>query len=369
MMSLLGDVNIWKQESVSSLTEFEAADAYNNQVSILYDICDEVASCVENSTVVQSALSDIIINNTDINEAIFNAGSGDFPVQPARPDDDLWGASLSLAKWVQTSIVDAAEAVQAALELAEALVDVINLPGLNQLAASKVATFAQGIADAGAATIIAEADSSTEQDIACWAFNTIRCDEGGVYSYDALFNNLIALTATLGLSKATYSTAVSAFFALQAPALFGRYWSLGLNDPSNDWSTICSNCAASWTETFDFTQSSSPWISYGCSETYVPGTGWQGSQVCIRLPNQASPYTITSFTLEQSATGTGTIGLRDANGIRIQTLGDTSTGTTVQWLGSLSVATSEFLSADTDPSSGNVTYTTITITGTGTNPF
>lgn len=273
-------------------------------------ICDAVADCIENNLNVQSAIADQILNNEKVLESILNAGAGIGISSGQNSDDAVYGASLSLANYIQNTLIDVAETVQAAAELAEAFTGALGIKGLTNLPVARVASFVTELSDAGAASVIAEADASTLETLTCYIFNTIRCDEAGIFSFNALRSNLNELVVSLGLSKAAYSTSVVALFNVLPEANFSRYYAIGLNDPSNDWQSLCVPCPSGpFTTVFDLSQGSASayTIDRGVQQVNRVGGAGDGTNVICRvIVTLAATSTVDGFSWRGFVTSSGT---------------------------------------------------------------
>lgn len=278
-------------------------------------ICKQLAECIETSDAVEAALADLIEQSVIINQAIQALGNGAAPATQASSDDSLWGASLSLAKWVQNSIVDTAEGVIATAELFEAVAVAVGITGVGDILIDNVIDFVGNVIATGAPQIVGEADTASLETLACYIFNRIRCFENNTYNFDALKDNLNDLALGLGTLKPNYYAALIAFFNLNAPTAFYRYWRIGLDDPDNDWSLLCDPCGNLCTD-YDFTINEQGWYTEGTvTAVYNAGLGWShdntGQQsrlaIIINSPGQITIETIT-VTLSQPMNGS----LRDA---------------------------------------------------------
>jgi hypothetical protein len=368
----------WLDGAIADTQQF--ADDLTGALMAPIDLCADVADCIDNNSLVQSAIAGQLANNPDIVQQLLNAGAGAYPSQTAQQNDAVWGASLSLAKWIQSTVVDVAEAVQAATELADAFVDALGVRGLTNLPVARVATFVTELSDAGAASIIAEADASSEETLACWIFNRIRCNEGGVYSFEALRDNTASLLADLGLGKALFGGAVVSLFSIVPESNFGRYYAIGLNNPDSDWSTLCDPCNATFTREFDFSGGlAQGWAAWN-GRAQLTSTGWarvgSDDEVQINYTGTIASTQITQMRIVldvpmSSGGGRRGVSFRAPNGSGSEfSIGDNDIGNvTDKTLAINANATSVFAKIDTQTIPNNSRIQKIFVSGTGSDPF
>ncbi len=262
---------------------YEFANAVTGQLLMPLDICQLVADCITDSDLVEQSINNLINNSTLINQTLQQIGAGPAPFTQASDLDVLWGASLSLASWIQTSIVDTAEGVKATAELFESVAVALGITGFGDIVLDNLVDFVGNVIATGAPQIEAEADTGSLEKLACYIFNRLRCFESSTFSYDALKDNLIDLAISVGVPKPNYYAALLAFFDLNAPSAFYRYWDLGLNDPSNDHTTLCGPCTNVWNSVLSDCTYFDDWVGESDNTFTCTGGIYSGKRMTFTL--------------------------------------------------------------------------------------
>jgi hypothetical protein len=322
MMSLLADVNIWQQTSVSALTQKEAVDAYNNEVLILYDICSKIAECIETDTGVQKAIQDkaangfgpnTVINNTQYSQNVFISGTdGD---ANGCSNDAKFGRIVALVEYIDEVMQDFFQALDAATNIISQADEVISaIPLFETLPIDELVGLIGDTGEFWRDSYDASVNTQLLELIECqmWCRTRADCDVT-IGDVRALIEERYDLTSTQGQLNVLSGTALIARIAATiAGAGVGTYigddfvylsWLLQIaaieatgtffgvdpidynreasqGTPNTGW-TQC-NCAQTCID-YDFTVSQQGWLAVGPGQpvsssvvraAYATNTGW-----------------------------------------------------------------------------------------------
>lgn len=251
--------------------------------------CDEVADCIENSENVQNAIRNWLNNNYQFSNSDYPPN---IPLPASQRDADrtglynptcdldiLWAQSFQLVEWMNETITNALEAMEAATNTFEVAGAVSKITGLDEISVDAAFDYGNLLQDFLAENYAAGYDTAYKNNLACEIFCAGRGD--CEISLNDIFNifkarveNYFGNAGTFGvlddvidyLTGNTIDTSVvvdAAFFLLWGGVNLANWivggltkdveigtktlnllLKLAVNDANNDWELLCTECPA-----------------------------------------------------------------------------------------------------------------------------
>lgn len=379
-------------------------------------LCDLIAECIATNEAIRDLVCEIGCGEGTAGE------SGELPpITEENPTiayscdaDDLFGACTQMVDLIDTLITDVFQVIEAAsngVEAASAALEFI--PGLNLL--GSVLEITNVLQETFAENYAAAYNATIRDELRCALFCAVLPD----CTFD--FLKLVEVLSDLaGQSVLTLDLEDFIEFFVEgafsgSEVVYGAFWFAAgilqyggsfagisaqkflqltasfLNDPDGDWATLCDECT--WEQEFDFTADNGGWASLNTlvssnrssyAAAYISGTGWRradantnpiGIGIAVPIGTRITQVRVTQLILDctinagwtwddDDPTGTPRYEVDRHNG-RANALGVQTFTDTVDYIiagGILNLNASRC-------NDQNITWSSIRLRGTGTNPF
>jgi len=380
-------------------------------------ICEDVANCIETTPSLQSLIQSTVNGNPETGGQQDRVDTLAFDVEGC-DEDTIYGYCVALWQYINGNTIDAlqkvAEATNASEQLSKILTTVI--PGMELLPVDEVLGWIESFGNYNLEAYEASITIGLEQQIICDLFclaldNDCHLDFGQVYQYfiDEMGGvDVPTALATFGewvyfMVVGSYPTdrIVYLWSAFQLALAFMGQKFLGLStvtryalvaqagDPDDDWMTLCDECVNTWSMSWlldNGNPTGDGWTidqgTYSDTPDKITGVSLSDAKYIQLTYTFDETVVITGVTytvdIKSPTNGNNVIYIRNASNTNIQnvTVGVVEasvTQRTISWSGSQEVQSGWYLrlasNARVLAQSPSTVMTTLTVTGTGVNPF
>ena len=310
-------------------------------------LCDQIAECIASNAATQAAIRDFVTGDTEINQHIQEVSTAGQPMTGPQiealigdscDEDAAFGGWTALIRQMDANNRDLFERIEVGTNAIERTnLTISALPGIGLLPIDELFGFFDELLDNLVENYAAQYTTTLEDELRCDLFCLALDNDCGL-NFDQLFTYfndriggsftveslLLDILSFIGSGSWSGTQIVDAMMLLQVSILrtsstfidfpvysLQKTYTLGLNDPDPDWSTLC-DCGWSWTFPTD-----SDWTSWtlgtinGATTTIVANK-LVGAQSTDTVPTIYLDAQITvsaevgsvSFDLEYKADGT-----------------------------------------------------------------
>lgn len=377
--------------------------------------CADVQDCIDTST---GTAETVIQAEKGLTPAIQQAKLGGKIPQILDCDPDtVWGAVNELVDYLNQASIDTFEIIESATNIAEIAIEWLGYGGFSDIlqgALAYIAWLQEAIADEYSAEVttalldeykcdlfclhITNCNGLSIQDVAeyfqsrltefdfldtlenLWDFLTTGT-WNGTQVVDAMIMSMVGVMSVL--DRPITQIVIGNLYTLDT------VFSLGANNPDDDWAILCTDCAEVWCYEWDFTSTNgNPDIQIAVTYTglaygaYVGSVGYQtvnygsgGGQgdllhVRVQFPSLTNVTRITMTTAPYTASPTTLRAMYTlSGGTPNRFMESNDAGTTLQWSGNADFNEFWMQCVNSGATPDKITITKLRIEGTGSNPF